>query len=269
MELRKPGIGLVSYVALFVLLAGRMPLANAGILHSILGPAALPGWVQGLVIAQDLLSYVYASAGIFILAVVIFLNRRDLSKLNIDGTFLFLFIWAALAFALLYLLWPVGWAAAILAVFTPLMLWRAGNRFGKTGRAALWATAAVLIAFFVCLILVRGILDPPMLQSAAHWMLIDFPPNVVVEEVLFRGLLWMFLRRLGWTDGPVLAVQSVLFWLAHAGYFFSDPVGFWIVVPVLTLVLGIIVWKTRSLTPSTIAHICMNAAWSLFLYAAR
>ncbi len=266
MNLRGPGSGLVSYVALFVLLVGRLPLSDPTVLHGILGPASFPPWTQALILAHDPFGYIYGRAALLVIALVLLFRRRELSRLNIDAAFPYLFIWATLAFALGNP-GPLGWAAAILAVFLPLLLRRDDQRLGRMQPAAFWALFGIVVAFCICLIGVRRVLDPGMIRSAIHWMLFDFPPNAVVEEVVFRGLLWMSLRSLGWPDGPILGLQTILFWLVHAQYLFTDPVGFWVIVPLLSLALGIITWRTRSLTASTIAHICMNAGWSLILYA--
>ncbi len=266
MKPRRPGIGLVAYAALLVLLVGRLPLTDPTVLHGVLGPASFPPWVQPLVFAHRALQYIYGYAGLLVIAVVLLIRRRDLSGLNIDAAFPFIFIWATFAFSLGNP-GPVGWAAAILAVFLLLSLRKDDQRPGKMQPVTLWALFGIAVAFCVCLILVRRILDPGMIRSAIHWMLIDFPPNAVVEEVVFRGLLWMSLRSRGWSDGPILGLQATLFWLAHIQYLFTDPVGFWVIVPILSLALGIITWRTRSLTASTVAHLCMNAGWSLILYA--
>ncbi len=264
----RPWLDAGSHVALFVLLLGRLPLSDPTVLHGILGPASFPPWAQALILAHGLLGYIYAYAGLLVLAIVLVLQRRDLSSLNIDTTFPYLFIWATFAFSIGNP-GPVGWTAAVLAVFLPLLLLRGAYRVAKMQLGTLWTLLGILVAFSVCLILARRILDSDMIRSAVHWMLIGFPPNVVTEEVVFRGLLWMFLKNLRWADGPIVGLQATVFWLAHAQYLFTDPIGFWVIVPILSLALGVIVWKTRSLTAGTIAHVCMNAGWSLILYAVK
>jgi membrane protease YdiL (CAAX protease family) len=250
-----------------VLLAIRVPLTDLNILYRIFGPAPLPPGLQVLVLLHDQLYYAFSRLAILIVAIVILINRRDLSKMNLDGPFLLLLLWGTLAFCRDYL-WPVGWAALLLAIYIALTERSDRRQDHKSTHTVLRVTCLILIAFFLCLILLRDALNLNMVRSAVYWFLILFPPAAVVEEFTFRGLLWMFLKNLGWAEGWIVIVQAVLFWLAHTEYLLTNPVAFWAVVPIQSLALGLIAWRTRSITPSTIAHICINVFWFIF-YAAK
>jgi membrane protease YdiL (CAAX protease family) len=68
---------------------------------------------------------------------------------------------------------------------------------------------------------------------------------------------------MNWSEPKIIAVQTILFWVAHTKYVFAEPLSFWVIVPIASVILGIIAWRCRSITPSTIAHILMNLLWSL------
>jgi len=79
----------------------------------------------------------------------------------------------------------------------------------------------------------------------------------VSEEPLFRGILWGFLRHKGIKEHWICIIQAVLFWVGHI-YYFNTGINFWIIHPLLAILLGLIVWKTKSITYSMILHSSVN-----------
>jgi membrane protease YdiL (CAAX protease family) len=86
----------------------------------------------------------------------------------------------------------------------------------------------------------------------------------VTEEPLFRGFLWGHLRGFGWKEGRIWIFQAGLFSLAHIYYVNRDPISFWFIVPMGALVLGLLAWRTRSITTSMAAHGASNALTRFF-----
>jgi len=84
------------------------------------------------------------------------------------------------------------------------------------------------------------------------------PASVVIEEITFRGLLWLFLRRLNILEWKILLLQSVVFLLFHINYVFQSPLAFIITIPVGSFLCGLLVWKSRSLAPSILVHYLYN-----------
>ena len=82
----------------------------------------------------------------------------------------------------------------------------------------------------------------------------------VTEEPLFRGFLWGYLRKAGWKDVWIWLFQTGLFMLAHIYYINQLPISFWIIVPVSTLVLGALAWRSKTISASMGAHTMMNAS---------
>lgn len=108
------------------------------------------------------------------------------------------------------------------------------------------------------------------------FFLISFLTQLVhaslIEEFLFRGFLWGCLKKIGVKDRWILVIQAVLFWIAHINYI-DRGYSFWIVVPMSALVLGLLVWKSRSITTSMITHSVLNAMtfiiFDIMAYLAR
>jgi membrane protease YdiL (CAAX protease family) len=82
-------------------------------------------------------------------------------------------------------------------------------------------------------------------------------PGIVVEEIMFRGMLWMLLKNLNFSEIKIVILQAILFWISHV-YAFNNLAFFWINAPMISILLGVIVWRSKSITPSTIAHILIN-----------
>src|SRR5262245_34163985 len=97
-------------------------------------------------------------------------------------------------------------------------------------------------------------------QSVAILVFLFVVTAPVSEEVLYRGLLVAWLRRVGWRDSIILLVGSLIFGANHI-----IPVGF--VWGVAMVGLGAILFALRlryeSLTPAWLAHALFNAQLTL------
>lgn len=103
------------------------------------------------------------------------------------------------------------------------------------------------------------ILKPPATLSYAVVLLSAQLVNAsIMEEPLFRGFLWGYLRKWGLTDIKILVVQTILFWMAHIYYLGQVAFSFWILVPTAGIIFGILAWRSRSIAPSIIAHAIVN-----------
>jgi membrane protease YdiL (CAAX protease family) len=88
----------------------------------------------------------------------------------------------------------------------------------------------------------------------------------IAEEPFFRGFLWGALRRAGWKDVWIWALQAALFWLAHIYWLGRSPVSFWVLVPLGGLVFGILAWRSRSIAVSMVAHGLANGVMQMVLF---
>jgi membrane protease YdiL (CAAX protease family) len=84
---------------------------------------------------------------------------------------------------------------------------------------------------------------------------------IVFEEVIFRGALCAYLRHLNLKEPVIFFTQAFLFWIAHSKFILIEhrAYSFWVYSPLVSLLLGFIVWRSKSLTPSTIAHFLLNS----------
>jgi len=83
----------------------------------------------------------------------------------------------------------------------------------------------------------------------AVWLAVAVTP-AICEEALFRGFVMSGLRSLGAV--PAITISALLFGIAHASIYRLLPTFF------LGLMLGIVVWRTRSLACGMVLHALNN-----------
>jgi len=160
-----------------------------------------------------------------------------------------------------------------IAIALAVALWQARPNFKKaTFTTYLWFAVGLEVGIMMAILF--GILESPqidskvlgknpvhflLLASAAWSFLYQMGYAAVSEEPLFRGFLWGYLRKWGWRDVWIWLFQAALFWLAHIYYINEAPLSFWFIVPVGALVLGLLVWRSRTIATSMAAHSAANA----------
>ncbi|MBN1872612.1 MAG: CPBP family intramembrane metalloprotease [Anaerolineae bacterium] len=100
----------------------------------------------------------------------------------------------------------------------------------------------------------------PLVFTTLRGLFYQLGYAAVTEEPLFRGFLWGYLRKAGWKNVWIWLFQTGLFMLAHIYYINQLPISFWILVPVSTLVLGALAWRSKTIASSLGAHTMMNAS---------
>ena len=124
-----------------------------------------------------------------------------------------------------------------------------------------WSVCAVLI-----IALIYALLDQTFVQS--------FPSNLstiivnelinqlsftsVPEEVCFRGLIFSFMVMNGYKEDKAFIIQAILFWSIHLGTIITNPTLFFIIIPLGTLFMTLIIKKYKMLYLSIIMHTFIN-----------
>jgi len=249
----------IVYIALLVLLAIRTPIAALiSNFARLFGASTYPLWVESLRLIESWTYYLFERWSFVLVGIILIINRRVLKSLNIDEYFIAIFASSGVAFCFYYF-WPLGWAAPLISIYLFILFKKREYEFVNTGLSFQRIITIIAIGFFLVLFIL-GLSDITKLRWEVHQSITDMP-FVLVEEVIFRGLLWMFLKNLNWSEPKIVGLQAILFWLAHAYFMFTDPIFFWIITPIVSILLGIIVWRFRSLTISTVAHTLLNLLW--------
>jgi membrane protease YdiL (CAAX protease family) len=199
----------------------------------------------------------YVIGAYFLISITLYLNRKDLRSLNIDRNFIMVFI---LFGALYTLLLPSFILALILGsstLFNLLLLSKRKFQF-EDYSPNYGKVLSLMLLFMMPDILIMILTGKyPNLQSGTtdlNAALTSNPLLSVIEEVVYRGMLWSFLRAKNMNEGNIIYVQAVLFWFSHFNEYYN-PVAFWVVIPLGSILLGLIVARSKSITFSSAVHV--------------
>lgn len=231
----------------------------------------LPAWIFGAN-TPDWFLYWYNGTAYILTITIIWLNRHRLSALNIDRRFMAALILGGF-FQAVYLKHGIGIFVGIttglifLAYQTNQLVFYNPVPYPKrTGLFILLTTLLALTPIFLFQLKLKSSLDLDTFITTFSGTLITNLAVIGFEEVLFRGALWAYVRSLGLNEQAAFCAQAILFWISHHNYLlFSHPYLFWISIPSLAILLGLIAWHSKSLTPSTISHFLYNFISQLLL----
>ncbi len=212
---------------------------------------------------QLLFSKLYITVTFALLAFVIWLNKESISNLHIDRFFIIIFIISGALVSLWLWLSLFGFVVgvSIALIFILLETGQLIINVEKKPSILLGIVLGILPIIFIRLffnepsIFAQG-LSNIMKNGEIVWIVIGYLWGVVYEEMLFRGMLWAFLQGRNFSNGKILVIQALLFWLCHLTL--VSRISFWINVPLISLWLGFLVLRYKSLTPSTITHFAYN-----------
>jgi membrane protease YdiL (CAAX protease family) len=89
----------------------------------------------------------------------------------------------------------------------------------------------------------------------------------VLEEPLFRGFLWGYLRRWHWPNVLIWLFQAALFTLGHIYYLKEEAFVPWLIRMMLpALLIGFIAWQARSIFAGMVTHGVFNASTDMLLH---
>jgi hypothetical protein len=196
-----------------------------------------------------------------IIAIVIRLNQDHLHKINIDKFYIALLVCAGLAG--LYFL-PYNIFSIIALFYLVFVLFSNRAKFGILDNTG-FRMILIVVGVYVGILFLRiGLGDAASIdlfqgQKSVRHLFLESIPFATYEEAVFRGILCMFLRDLGMTESKTNYTQAFLFWATHVNLLISSPLFFWVILPVLSLTYGYIAARSKSLAPSSIAHILYNS----------
>jgi len=214
-------------------------------------------WADNLNLIYIPIYYFWQRFCFVLTSVIILANSSNLNKINIDRSFLVLYSVTGIIHSIYYF-WPTGWLGFL---FVGLIVYKLlKNKFDFEKHAhpnSTMITVVLVIAFcFYWLYRIMFVGTPVVDRYIAVFL--EGSPFWVIEEVVFRGMLWASLAAFGWSHFRIVLAQAFLFWISHIHYVLSDPVLFWLQLPILAVFLGILVWKYESIYQSSIAHILFN-----------
>ena len=221
---------------------------------------------------------IYYNGTYLITAVLIILKRDSLSDYNIDLFSLFILIIAPVAEILSgYLLTKAAItgtiqpnsfkiAVSILLLLT-LLLARPKLRKKSIKETLLWLLIAVIAGLCAGVLMGIGLSiqgegrnpNHPSIYYFLGSFIIQLSNAAVTEEPLFRGFLWGLLKKTNWKDSQICLFQAALFILGHIYYLGKYNYSFFVIVPISALILGLLVWRSKSIGTSMVTHGLINS----------
>jgi len=217
---------------------------------------------------------------------LILVERRRLQEFHIDGWALLLYIAAPLAGWVMYRngffnVNEVLQVAPIAAICLAIGLLLTRTRLPRFEWQTLaWMGAAVVLGLAAAAVMgvgegishqIPGLVQEP---ASDYWrrlapgifqqFLYQTAGAASLEEPLFRGFLWGYLKQARWRDSWIWLLQAGLFMLGHFYYFGRLWFSFWFIVPVAALFLGWLAWRSRSIAPGMLAHGIINTFSIMF-----
>lgn len=137
--------------------------------------------------------------------------------------------------------------------------------------AAFVGGVVIIVITFAELGLRQSWAPAPLLQNnitltVSNLMVRELFAGVLLEEILFRGFLWGYLKKLGWKDRKIFWTQGILFWITHFGRIFT-PFTFFVIIPVITLISSKLTLRTKQIFPAIISHTVINILSALLSLA--
>ena len=233
---------------------------------------------------------IYEISTYFLTAFLIWWERDRLSDFHIDTLALLIIIFFRPLQTLILNYWnvdsplafpyPFGLMVWVIAISLTLVLWRSGFKPVRVSSRSLgWLVVGLLVGIgvsigenartFSSMIFDTRTSPTPMLPVLLSTSLnlvyhLGFAP--INEEPLFRGFLWGYLRQHNWREISIWLFQAVLFTSAHIYFARQFPLMFWVFIPGAALLLGLLAWRSRSITPGLLTHGLINGSVYLLIY---
>lgn len=221
----------------------------------------LPIWIFGNNIPQWF-PYWYAGTFYVLTVMIIWLNRHRLPLLNIDRPFVI----ALILGGALYIFFLTSNIGIIVGITTAFIYWAYKNNhlylkntIEYPPETVLLILLSILLALLPAFLFPLTIKVPLNLRTVITTLFETQLALIISEEIIFRGALWAFLRDLGLQEGMAFVFQALLFWVSHHKYLLLDnPYSFWVAVPLAAFLFGVIAWRSKSLSLTTVGHFLFN-----------
>jgi membrane protease YdiL (CAAX protease family) len=210
-----------------------------------------------------IIAYYYVLITTILITVIVGLNKEQLSDLHIDKYFIYVFLILDILNFMLYGVTWLGIIGCTSALYIVYLIRKRKFNFENDKKL----TSLVLMSMLgvAPVLLLRLLANEPSLFIKNLFLLNGITifgqifitlHSVIYEELLFRGLLWMYLEKLKLSGLKILFVQALLFWIVHLNS--TSRAFFWVLLPLLGLWFGFLVLRSKSLIPSISTHFVYN-----------
>ncbi len=213
----------------------------------------------------------------FLICVMIVLKHNELEKYHINLLVILFIIPSTILYVLFFfsripIYISILWIAISTALVSYLIITRTPLR-KPTRIDAIWILCSLGIGILLPIIVKvfdprSQIADPtggPIMSGGNIFAYFELfmATAAILEETFFRGFLWGWLKKFKIKEVFIFIIQAILFWIGHFNYF-SHPFTFWISLPVFTIIVSLLAWKSRSIAAPLLVHSLYNTIGLVF-----
>ena len=222
----------------------------------------------------------------FIFLLVIIIWKNDLSIYNITyKTLIFVCVVRSIEILIKLLYFPVQESSTMVfagfkVIITIAIILNIGkyNKHSKTNftieiKNIIIALSAAFISLAIgaTIILSHNYymyknLELPVLKLTGYFIFVFYQMGYagITEEIVFRGILFGWCKERNIKIWKYQIIQVLLFTISHIYYLKYNPMAFWISVPLIGLILGFVIIKTKNVAYSIITHGIVNGLLERF-----
>ncbi len=232
-------------------------------------------WILGLSSAINHLRYIIVIL-MYITVFVIVWQQIDQSHIyNLDRSTIWLIVFTGLFRSRLDLPNEIYYQVVIVGLTTLIFIGLI--KFRKKIQKTDWRWVGIGLVFCVVIIPISIVemayperyvnvrTDPSLGIALIRRVLNGLSFVSLIEEVIFRSLLWGTLRGLDIKESKIILAQGLIFWFLHLPDLLY-PISFFITLPLGILIYSFLVSKSKQVFPSIILHTVLNAAGPLFVH---
>jgi membrane protease YdiL (CAAX protease family) len=214
-------------------------------------------------------SVIYITLGVVILIEIRNLDRFHLDKFTIATFILSCFLRQRSGIIgeelLLIIIGLIGALLIFALIIIKPKFLRTDFRWAVVG-IALGLTSAIVITLFELLLRHTWQLNPlfrgSLIATVFNYITREFSLGALMEEIMFRGILWGHLRERNWAESRIYWAQGFLFWLLHLSKIVT-PFTLFFSIPLLTLISTMLTRRAKHIFPAILAHTVINVASAL------
>jgi membrane protease YdiL (CAAX protease family) len=231
-----------------------------------------------LFLSPEPLISIFIAFAHLVLATLIILERNNLSDFHLDKFTIYIFVFASffrvrtgvVGENISLIIIAIAGMAVAMSIFRYKVVAQNTNLQWSVKGIGFGLLIAGL-GIFINLIVPTSQMNVMILQDSLVFtgiksMFFVFP-DVIMEEILFRGFLWGYLRRENWNSNKIAWFQGVLFWAMHSSRVIVTPVSFFILIPLVTFASTKLLLKSQQTYPSILSHAVINILGKLFYLA--
>ena len=232
-------------------------------------------WLVGFLLPVDVFRYIKSILLYSCIALLLWGDREHLDQYNLDRTSILLIILGGVNRTLLNVPYAIIYRSiiiilAIAILFLSLRSWKylLRTNWRWAGIGLISSLVVIPISFIESLqpeFYSNLQISPSLSMVLSRRIIFELSFGALVEEMLFRGVLWGYLRGLNWKENKIFWTQGILFWIVHL-HQITNPVTFFITVPISTIVFSLLARYSKQVLPSIIAHTVINTVGVILVY---